>query len=116
MNDNQTEAAARKPWPIFRSFAGWRLANLGPDAIAGLTLAAIAIPEQMATARLGGFAPQIGFLAFIAGALGFAIFGSKIARCRLARIRRSRRFSPAVWRLSPRRDRPITLPLRRCSR
>ena len=38
------------------------------DLIAGLTLAAIAIPEQMATARLGGFAPQIGFFAFIADA------------------------------------------------
>ena len=35
--------------------------------LAGLTLAAVAIPEQIATARLGGFAPQIGFLAFIAG-------------------------------------------------
>ena len=41
----------------------------------GLTLAAIAIPEQMATARLGGFAPQIGFFAFIAGSIGFAMLG-----------------------------------------
>ena len=46
------------------------------DLIAGLTLAAIAIPEQMATARLGGFAPQIGFFAFIAGSIGFAMFGA----------------------------------------
>jgi MFS superfamily sulfate permease-like transporter len=44
--------------------------------IAGLTLAAIAIPEQMATARLGGFAPQIGFFAFMAGSLGFAALGN----------------------------------------
>jgi len=44
--------------------------------MAGLTLAAIAIPEQMATARLGGFAPQIGFFAFIAGSIGFAMLGS----------------------------------------
>ncbi len=44
--------------------------------MAGLTLAAIAIPEQMATARLGGFAPQIGFFAFMAGSLGFAMLGS----------------------------------------
>jgi MFS superfamily sulfate permease-like transporter len=43
--------------------------------MAGLTLAAIAIPEQMATARLGGFAPQIGFFAFMAGSLGFALLG-----------------------------------------
>jgi sulfate permease, SulP family len=63
-------------WRPFSSMAGWRPRDFGPDAIAGLTLAAIAVPEQMATARLGGFAPQIGFLAIIAGALGFAAFGS----------------------------------------
>ena len=61
--------------PIFRSFAGWRPAQIAPDTIAGLTLAAIAIPEQMATARLAGFAPEIGFVALMAGAIGFTIFG-----------------------------------------
>lgn len=60
---------------MFRSLRGYRPDSLPADLIAGLTLAAIAIPEQMATARLGGFAPQIGFLAFIAGSLGFAILG-----------------------------------------
>ena len=59
--------APSKTWPLFRSFAGWRWRDLGPDAIAGLTLAAIAIPEQMATARLAGFPPQIGFVALLAG-------------------------------------------------
>jgi MFS superfamily sulfate permease-like transporter len=51
-------------------------ARLSADLVAGLTLAAIAIPEQMATARLGHFAPQIGFFAFIAGSIGFAMWGS----------------------------------------
>lgn len=60
----------------FRSFAGWRVADLGPDLAAGLTLAAIAIPEQMATARLGGFSPVTGFVVFIAGTIGFAALGS----------------------------------------
>ena len=46
------------------------------DLLAGLTLAAIAIPEQMATARLGGFPPEIGFFVFLAGTLAFAFFGS----------------------------------------
>lgn len=46
------------------------------DLIAGLTLAAIAAPAQMATARLGGFQPYLGFFAFIAGAVGFALFGA----------------------------------------
>jgi sulfate permease, SulP family len=71
--------AADKPdhaWPIFRSLASFRPSDLPGDLIAGLTLAAIAIPEQMATARLGAFSPQIGFFAFIAGSIGFAMFGS----------------------------------------
>src|SRR6185437_1170044 len=60
----------------FRSLNPYRLQFLSHDLFAGLTLAAIAIPEQMATARLGGFAPQIGFFAFLAGSLAFAAFGS----------------------------------------
>ena len=63
-------------WPAFRSLASYRASDLPGDLIAGLTLAAIAIPEQMATARLGGFSPEIGFFAFIAGSLGFAALGS----------------------------------------
>jgi MFS superfamily sulfate permease-like transporter len=63
---------AKPAWPLFRSLASFSLPG---DLMAGLTLAAIAIPEQMATARLGGFAPQIGFFAFMAGSLGFALLG-----------------------------------------
>lgn len=66
----------RANWPIFRSLSAFRPSDLPGDLIAGLTLAAIAIPEQMATARLGGFSPQIGFFAFMAGSLGFAMFGA----------------------------------------
>ena len=63
------------PWFILRSFAGWRPRDLGADAVAGLTLAAIAIPSQMATARLANLTPQIGLFALIAAAIGFALFG-----------------------------------------
>jgi len=69
-------AGVSKTWPMFRSLRGYRLQFLSRDLFAGLTLAAIAIPEQMATARLGGFTPQIGFFAFLAGSLAFAAFGS----------------------------------------
>ena len=71
--------AARAPpprWPLFRSFGGYRPAYIGPDLVAGVTLAAIAIPAQMATARLGGLAPQVGFFAFIAATVAFFLFGS----------------------------------------
>jgi MFS superfamily sulfate permease-like transporter len=60
---------------IFRSFAGWRPGDLGADAVAGLTLAAIAIPSQMATARLANLTPQMGLFALVAAAIGFALFG-----------------------------------------
>jgi sulfate permease, SulP family len=68
-------ANAQRPWVVLRSFAGWRPSDLGADAVAGLTLAAIAIPSQMATARLASFTPQIGLLALIASAIGFALLG-----------------------------------------
>ncbi len=60
---------------IFPSLHNYRFRFLGSDLFAGVTLAAIAIPEQMATAQLGGFDPQIGFFAFVAGSLAFALFG-----------------------------------------
>jgi len=56
--------------------AGFAASRLAQDGIAGLTLAAIAIPEQMATARLAHFPPEMGFLAFLAGTLGFLLFGA----------------------------------------
>ena len=72
MNNNK-----EKQWPLFRSFQGVGLSDvLRFDLVAGLTLAAIAIPTKMATARLGGFAPDVGFFAFIAGTTAFAAFGS----------------------------------------
>ena len=71
-----------KSWPLFCSLSSYRGSYLPGDLFAGITLAAITIPEQMATARLGGFAPQIGFFAFIAGSIGFAMFGrSRVLSC-----------------------------------
>ncbi|WP_439394292.1 SulP family inorganic anion transporter [Bradyrhizobium sp. PMVTL-01] len=71
-HDADAKSAREHAWPLLRSLASHSLPG---DLIAGLTLAAIAIPEQMATARLGGFEPQIGFFAFMAGSLGFALLG-----------------------------------------
>ena len=39
-------------------------------------LAAIAIPGQLATARLAGMPPETGLYAFAAGSLAFAAFGA----------------------------------------
>src|SRR6476620_11215998 len=70
------QTGTNNAWLVFRSLNPYRIQFLTHDLVAGLTLAAIAIPEQMATARLGGFPPQIGFVAFLAGSLAFAVFGS----------------------------------------
>jgi len=65
-----------KRWPVLRPMQGVTLAGLGVDLAAGLTLAAIAIPEQMATARLGGLAPEVGLVAFVAATVGFILVGA----------------------------------------
>jgi MFS superfamily sulfate permease-like transporter len=75
MADRSGSSSGGTAWPVFLSLSGYRLSYLSRDLFAGLTLAAIVIPEQMATARLGGFAPQIGFFAFVAGSIAFAVFG-----------------------------------------
>lgn len=69
-------ATQPKNWPILRSLGGMKKADLAGDIAAGLTLAAIAVPEQMATAKLGAFPAEIGLFAFVAGTLGFALFGA----------------------------------------
>src|SRR5579864_7974523 len=71
--------SSKREWLLFRPLRDASPASLGPDVLAGLTLAAIAIPEQMATARLGGFPPILGFVAFVAGTAGILIFGA--SRC-----------------------------------
>jgi len=42
-----------QPW-LFASLHGYRIGRLPRDLIAGIMLAAIAIPGQLATARLAG--------------------------------------------------------------
>lgn len=71
-----SQAIRRPPWPLLRSLQGYRSGFVSHDLVAGFTLVAIAIPEQLATSRLGGFSPQIGFFAFLAGSIGFALFGN----------------------------------------
>jgi SulP family sulfate permease len=61
---------------VFASLRGMRFAWLPNDLLAGAMLAAIAIPEQIATARLAGMPAQTGLYAFAAGSLAFALFGA----------------------------------------
>src|SRR5215472_1409975 len=61
---------------FFASLQGYRIASLPRDLVAGLMLGAVAIPGQLATARLAGMPPETGLYAFAAGSLTFAAFGA----------------------------------------
>jgi sulfate permease, SulP family len=61
---------------LFTSLRGYRIGWLPRDLVAGLMLTAIAIPGQLATARLAGMPPQTGLYAFAAGSIAFAAFGA----------------------------------------
>jgi SulP family sulfate permease len=75
-----SSAEQRKGWTRLFPPAGWladyRSAWLRPDAIAGITLAAYAIPVSLAYAALAGLAPQVGIYGYMLGGLGYALLGS----------------------------------------
>jgi MFS superfamily sulfate permease-like transporter len=76
MAGNVTANAPDRTPLLFASLRGFRIAWLPDDVLAGLLLAAIALPQQLATARLAGMPPATGLIAFIGGTLGFAVFGT----------------------------------------
>jgi high affinity sulfate transporter 1 len=49
---------------------------LGGDILAGITLAAYAIPVSLAYATLAGLPPQVGVYGYLLGGLGYALLGS----------------------------------------
>jgi sulfate permease, SulP family len=60
--------------------AGW-LAEYRPswllgDMVAGVTLAAYAIPVSLAYAGLAGLPPQVGIYGYLLGGIGYALLGS----------------------------------------
>jgi high affinity sulfate transporter 1 len=54
----------------------YRAAWLRNDVIAGVTLAAYAIPVSLAYAALAGLPPQIGIYGYMLGGIGYALLGS----------------------------------------
>jgi high affinity sulfate transporter 1 len=56
--------------------AEYKAAWLAGDLIAGVTLAAYAIPVSLAYASLAGLPPQAGIYGYLMGGLGYALFGS----------------------------------------
>ena len=63
-------------FPIVQWLPQYQKAWLRSDAIAGLTLAAYAVPVSVAYASLAGLPPQAGLYCYLAGGIVYAIFGT----------------------------------------
>ena len=63
-------------FPPVSWLADYRLSWLSADAIAGITLAAYAIPVSLAYAALAGLPPQVGIYGYLLGGVGYALLGS----------------------------------------
>jgi SulP family sulfate permease len=63
-------------FPPARWLAEYRAAWLPSDIVAGITLAAYAIPVSLAYAGLAGLPPQVGIYGYLLGGIGYALFGS----------------------------------------
>ena len=50
--------------------------RLGPDGVAGLSLAAFVIPESLAYASLAGLPPVSGLYCYLAAGVAYAVFGT----------------------------------------
>jgi high affinity sulfate transporter 1 len=66
----------RAAFPPAQWLPAYRPEWLGRDVVAGVTLAAYAIPVSLAYASLAGLPPQYGIYCYLAGGLAYALFGS----------------------------------------
>jgi SulP family sulfate permease len=62
--------------PVAEHIAGYRRETLGRDALAGVTVAALALPAGMAYAELAGLSPVNGLYALLLPAVAYAVLGS----------------------------------------
>src|ERR1700730_18521505 len=63
-------------FPPARWLREYRASWLPGDIVAGVTLAAYAVPVSLAYAGLAGLPPQVGVYGYLLGGLGYALFGS----------------------------------------
>jgi len=66
----------KKLFPASEWLIGYKLKILGNDAIAGITLAAYAIPVSLAYSMLAGLPPQYGIYGYLLGGLFYAMLGT----------------------------------------
>lgn len=70
------ERGLRSIFPPLRWLAAYRLGDVPADLVAGVTLAAFAIPVSLAYATLAGLPPELGVYGYLLGGVGYALFGS----------------------------------------
>jgi high affinity sulfate transporter 1 len=63
-------------FPPLKWLPEYQVKWLGSDVLAGITLAAYAVPVSLAYAALAGLPPETGIYGYILGGIGYALFGS----------------------------------------
>ena len=79
MDDSASDVAVagwKSLFPPAQWLPAYEARWLGPDLVAGITLAAYAIPVSLAYAGLAGLPPEVGLYGYLLGGLGYALFGS----------------------------------------
>jgi SulP family sulfate permease len=77
MNEpSESQAGWMRFFPPTRWLGAYRLSWLPSDGIAGVTLAAYAVPVSLAYAGLAGLPPQVGIYGYLLGGIGYALLGS----------------------------------------
>jgi sulfate permease, SulP family len=79
MNPVQVEKQAPRPrfrWPMFQGILPYDKSRLVPDMMAGITLAALGIPEVMGYTKIIGTPVITGLYTMLLPVLVFALFGS----------------------------------------
>ena len=74
--DEMPAAPWRSAFSPAKWLSGYQASWLPKDAVAGVTLAAYAVPVSLAYATLAGMPPQSGVYCYLAGGLFYALFGT----------------------------------------
>jgi sulfate permease, SulP family len=74
--EHRSSLGSRWRIPTALWLADYHLAWIPGDMLAGITLAAYAIPVSLAYAGLAGLPPQVGVYGYLLGGLGYALLGS----------------------------------------
>lgn len=75
-NDHDLRSRIRSALPVIGWLPQYQRSWLRPDMVAGLTLAAYAVPVSVAYASLAGLPPQAGLYCYLVGGIAYAVFGT----------------------------------------